>query len=143
MKPDTKDLSNVKQAVPFLRVADMGASTHFYIDGLGFEMTKKWIDGGKLRWCWLELGSAALMLQEFYKEGHDSWTPESKVGVGVSVVFVCKDALAIYRQIRGRGIRAESPMVSNAMWAFSLDDPDGYRLEFESDTDEPEGTPYK
>ncbi len=143
MKPDTKDLSNVKQAVPFLRVADMDTSTHFYIDGLGFEMTKQWIDQGKLRWCSLELGNAALMLQEFAKEGHDSWVPESKVGVGVSVVFVCKDALSVYRQIRSRGIRAEKPMVSNAMWAFSLDDPDGYRLEFESDTDEPEGTPYK
>jgi hypothetical protein len=21
---------------------------------LGFEMTKKWIDEGKLRWCWLQ-----------------------------------------------------------------------------------------
>jgi hypothetical protein len=24
----------------------------------------KWIDEGKLRWCWLEIGDAALMLQE-------------------------------------------------------------------------------
>ncbi len=143
MKPDTKDLNNVKKAVPFLRVTDLGTSTHFYIDGLGFEMTKKWIDEGKLRWCWLELGSAALMLQEFKTEGHDSWTPEGKLGEGVSIVFICKDALAVYRHVRSRGLRASRPVVSNNMWNFGLDDPDGYRLEFESDTDAPEGTPYK
>jgi hypothetical protein len=28
------------------------------------------------------------------------------------------------------------------MWNFGLSDPDGYRLEFESNTDVPEGTPY-
>jgi lactoylglutathione lyase len=29
------------------------------VEGLGFEMIKKWIDEGKLRWCWLEIGHAA------------------------------------------------------------------------------------
>ena len=143
MKPDTKDLNNVKQAVPFLRVADMDASIHFYVDGLGFEITKKWIDEGKLRWCWLELGSAALMLQEFAKQGHDSWLPEGKVGVGVSIVFVCKDALKVYKHVHSRGLRSAKPVVSNNMWNFGLDDPDGYRIEFESDTDVPEGTVYE
>ena len=28
------------------------------------------------------------------------------------------------------------------MWNFNVRDPDGYVLEFESDTDVPEGTPY-
>ena len=28
------------------------------------------------------------------------------------------------------------------MWVFSVTDPDGYRLEFESPTDVPEGTEY-
>ena len=59
--------ANVKQAVPFLRVSNMERSLAYYIDGLGFEMTHKWIDEGKLRWCWLQLGGAALMLQEFRK----------------------------------------------------------------------------
>jgi hypothetical protein len=35
-------------------------------------LKNKWIDEGKLRWCWLQNGGAALMLQEFRKEGHDS-----------------------------------------------------------------------
>ena len=131
---------NVTQVVPFFRVSDMEASLRFYIDGVGFVMTKKWIDEGKLRWCWLELGDAALMLQEFRKEGHDSWVPETKVGVGVSICFQCRDALAIYRDVVSRGLQASRPFVGNGMWCTSLSDPDGYRIEFESLTDVPEET---
>ena len=99
-------------------------------------------DEGKLRWCWLQRGGAALMLQEFRTEGHDSWTPEGKVGEGVSVCFICEDALAIYHEVSARGIQASKPFVGNGMWVTSLSDPDGYRLEFESDTDAPEETEY-
>jgi len=103
MSVQAKPQVNVKQAVPFFVVSDIQASLRFYVDGLGFEMKNKWIDDGKLRWCWLELGQAALMLQEFRKEGHDSWLPSGKVGEGVSICFMCEDALAIYREITSRG----------------------------------------
>lgn len=131
---------NVMQAVPFFMVSNMDASLRFYIDGLGFAVNRKWIDEGKLRWCWLEVGDAALMLQEFRKGGHDSSVPEGKVGVGVSICFICKDALAIYREITSRGIPARRPSVENAMRVTQMTDPDGYKLMFESHTDEPEGT---
>ena len=123
-------------------VANIEASLRYYVDGLGFEITHKWIDEGKLRWCWLQHGGAALMLQEFWREGPDSWTPEGKVGVGVTIYFICEDALAIYREITGRGISASQPFVGNGMWVTSLSDPDGYRIEFESYTDVAEGTQY-
>jgi catechol 2,3-dioxygenase-like lactoylglutathione lyase family enzyme len=131
---------NVRQAVPFFAVSDMERSLRYYVDGLGFAMTKRWIDEGKLRWCWLELGGAAIMLQEFRREGHDAWTPGGKVGEGVSICFLCEDALAIYRQVTSRGIEASRPFVGNGMWVTSLRDPDGYRLDFESLTDAPEET---
>lgn len=133
---------NVKQAVPFFAVSSMEASLRYYVDGLGFKMTIHWMDEGVLRWCWLELGNASLMLQEYRKKGHDSWVPEGKLGAGVSICFMCEDALAIYHEVTARGIQASRPFVSNGMWNFSVSDPDGYRLEFESDTDIPEGTPY-
>ncbi|HSB09787.1 MAG TPA: hypothetical protein VLM38_09915 [Blastocatellia bacterium] len=66
MENDGRD---VKQAVPFFRVSNIEASVRYYVGGLGFEITKKWIHEGKLRWCWLQLGDASLMLQEFWKEG--------------------------------------------------------------------------
>jgi lactoylglutathione lyase len=136
---------NVQQAVPFFGVTSMEASLRFYVDALGFKMTKKWTpDGdGKVRWCWLELGNAALMLQEFRKDHHpDSGRPEGTLGTGVSVCFICMDALAIYRQALARGVQAKSPFVGNGMWVASFCDPDGYRVDFESYTDVPEETEY-
>jgi lactoylglutathione lyase len=131
---------NVKQVVPFLNVSHMEQSVGYYVDGIGFTMKRRWVVGGKLRWCWLELGGAALMLQEFAREGHDSWVPAGKVGEGVSLYFDCKDALAFYHEARSRGIEASEPQVGNAMWVTGLSDPDGYRLYFESVTDTPEET---
>jgi len=133
---------NVKRAVPFFGVSDMEESLRYYVDGLGFRMTNKWIDEGKLRWCWLEHGGAALMLQEFWKDGHHDGKPEGKLGQGVSICFICEDALAIYREVTSRGIEAAKPFVGNAMWVTSLSDPDGYRIDFESPTDVPEETVY-
>jgi lactoylglutathione lyase len=78
---------NVEQAVPFFMVTNMEASLRFYVDGLGFEMTKKWTPRGKIEWCWLQLGGAALMLQEFGKDR----VPEGKLGLGFSVCFQCRD----------------------------------------------------
>ena len=134
--------ANVKQAVPFFRVSNIEKSVRYYLDGLGFEMTRKWIVEGKLRWCWLQHGEAALMLQEFRKEGHNSWSPKGKVGEGVSICFLCDDALAIYRAVTAKGIQASRPFVGNGMWVTSLSDPDGYRIEFESLTEVPEDTQY-
>ncbi|HXH41483.1 MAG TPA: VOC family protein [Thermoanaerobaculia bacterium] len=131
---------NVKEVVPFLRVSSMDASLPFYIDGLGFSMKHKWIVDEKVRWCWLTLGGASLMLQEFPKEGHDSWVPAGKVGEGVSLSFTCEDAVLIYREVTARGLEASEPEVGNRMWVTTLRDPDGYRLEFESPTDTPEDT---
>ena len=140
MEDEAKAESNVKQAVPFFLVSNIEASVRYYVGGLGFEMTKNWMPDGRLRWCWLQHGDAAIMLQEFWKEGPHTNVPEEKLGVGVSICFVCQDALAIYRDVTSRGIAASRPFVGNGMWVTSLTDPDGYRIDFESNTDVPEDT---
>jgi catechol 2,3-dioxygenase-like lactoylglutathione lyase family enzyme len=140
MNPASQDKPNVVQAVPFFSVSDIQASVRYYVDGLGFRMTQQWAPEGQLRWCWLARGSAALMLQQFRTKGHDSWVPEGKVGEGVTIVFICEDALALYAEFTARGIEASRPFVGNGMWVTSLSDPDGYRIDFESDTDVAEGT---
>ena len=127
---------NVTQTVPMLGVTDMEASLRFYVDGLGFEMTHKWTPRGKIEWCWLQLGGAALMLQEFKKK------PEGKLGQGVSLNFQCKDSLAIYHEVTARGRKVKNPMVGNSMWVTTLTDPDGYALHFHSPTDAPEESEY-
>lgn len=125
---------NVKEVVPFLRVTSMERSLRYYIDGLGFTMKHKWVPDGEIRWCWLTLGGASMMLQELTKGS------ESRLGEGVSIVFTCEDALTIYREVTARGIEASEPQVLNHLWATTLVDPDGYRIEFESPTDVPEDT---
>lgn len=134
--------ANVRQAVPFFAVSNMEVSLRFYVDGLGFEMTHKWIDEGTVRWCWLQRGGAGLMLQDFRRDNGQSWSPDGQLGVGVSIMFMCDDALAIYREVRKRGLSASQPFVGNGMWVTSLRDPDGYRVEFESSTDVPEETVF-
>jgi lactoylglutathione lyase len=134
--------SNVRQAVPFFGVRDIEQSVRFYVDGLGFTLTKQWVDSGKLRWCWLELGHAAVMLQEFWRDGPHCNLPDGKVGVGVSINFICTDALGLWRDFISRGLAARRPFVGNGMWVTQVVDPDGYELYFESPTDAVEETIY-
>ncbi len=133
---------NVKQAVPFFGVTSMESSLRFYVDGLGFKMKNYWIPDrtedhpdGRIRWCWLELGAAAIMLQEFRPGSR----PKETLGTGVNVCFQCEDALALYREFKSRGIQMRNrPSVGNRLWVVPLTDPDGYRIEFSSPTDAPE-----
>ena len=134
--------SNVKQAVPFLNVTDIEASLRFYVDGLGGVVTKQWVPEGRIRWCWLQLGDAALMLQEYWRDGRRSGAPDGPLGQGVSICFMCVDAIAIYRELTSRAVAAERPFVGNGLWVTSVSDPDGYRLAFESPTEVAEETVY-
>ena len=133
---------NVQQAVPFFNVTDIEASLRFYVEGLGCVMKNQWSPGGRIRWCWLDLGHASLMLQEYWRDGRPSGAPSGPLGQGVSICFMCTDALAIYREVTARGIAAERPFVGNGLWVTTVIDPDGYRLAFESPTEVPEGTVY-
>jgi len=135
--------ASVKQAVPFFGVMDMESSLRFYVDGLGFTVKRQWVpegdehypSNGKIRWCWLELGDAAIMLQEFSPQHR----PSEPLGTGASVVFMCEDSLALYREFKSRGVDSRNrPSVGNGLWVVALTDPDGYRLEFSSPTDAPE-----
>jgi lactoylglutathione lyase len=130
--------SNVKQAVPFFNVTDIEASLRFYVGGLGCVVSNQWIPEGRVRWCWLRLGDAALMLQEYWRDGRPAGAPDGPLGQGVSICFMCADAIAIYRELTSRGIAAQRPFVGNGLWVTSVSDPDGYCLYFESPTDAPE-----
>jgi catechol 2,3-dioxygenase-like lactoylglutathione lyase family enzyme len=131
---------SVSPVVPFLGVTDIDASLRFYVDGLGFTVTNQWAPTGRVRWCWLELGGAALMLQEYWKDGRPGGAPAGPIGQGVCLCFMCRDAIAVYRAAGTRGLVASRPFVGNGLWVTSLTDPDGYRLDFEGPTTVDEGT---
>jgi catechol 2,3-dioxygenase-like lactoylglutathione lyase family enzyme len=133
---------NVRQAVPFFGVTDIEASLRFYVDGLGFAPSKHWSPEGRIRWCWIQLGDASLMLQEYWRDGRPGGAPEGQLGLGVSVCFMCNDALKIYHDLISKGISATRPFVGNGLWVTSVRDPDGYQIDFESPTDVEEDTVY-
>ncbi len=137
MPTAAKRKPNITEVVPFLRVADMSASIRFYVQGLDARIAARWEPGGELRWCRLELGDSALMLQIFGPGLHSS---ANQLGLGVSLAFQCADAVALYHEFRSRGVEATEPFVGNALWNTSVRDPDGYVLEFASPTDVPEET---
>jgi lactoylglutathione lyase len=129
---------NVQFVVPFFMVADIPTSLRFYIDGLGFTLKNKWTPHSpdQIIWCWLELGGASLMLQQ-YTPGR---IPAETRGVGSSIWFQCKDSVVLYREFLSRGLSPKEPFVGNGLWDVSITDPDGYHLHFESPTSVPEET---
>jgi lactoylglutathione lyase len=140
MSNDSTNTPNVKLAVPFFMIKDIKASLEYYIKGLGFKMTYDWHDdNGNVKWCWLEIGKASLMLQEYSPAAN---IPDINLNHSVTIYFICEDALIIYNEALNRGIKAAEPFVGNNMWVVELIDPDGHKIFFESSTDVPEETKY-
>ena len=119
-------------------VNDIDRSLTFYTKDLGFDVKIDWRPHGKIEWCWLERESVAFMIQEYRKE----FVPKEKLGVGVSICFMCNDALALYNEFLQKGMSPQEPFVGNNLWVVQLTDPDGYNLAFESPTDVPEETKF-
>ncbi len=132
---------NVTAVIPLLMVTSMKRSLAFYIDGLGFTIQNRWMPDGRLRWCWMSLGCAALMLQEASEFTHENLAAAGTLGNGAALYFQCSDALAIYHEAAARGIHAlREPQVGNSAWEVFFADPDGYQINFSSPTDLPEET---
>ena len=129
---------NLKQAVPFFMVTNIDRSLDFYVKGLGFEIKLDWKPEGKVAWCWLERDGVPFMLQEYRKD----ILPKERLGAGVSICFMCDNAIALYKEFLQNGLSPGDPFVGNNLWVVQISDPDGYNLCFESSTDTPEGTKY-
>lgn len=129
----------IHQAVPMLGVRDINELLAFYTDGIGFETGKTWMLNGAVRWCRLQHGETAVMLQAFHPVDQPG---EGHLGAGMTIYFQCDDALAFYRRLMSRGIVMRRPFVGNGLWEVHLRDPDGYRLAFTSPANEAEGVIY-
>ena len=116
--------------VPILSVSSLELSQQFYVEGLGFDIVDRIAEGGK----------AALRVRrdvaEFVLHIRDGSL--ERPGQGVGVFHMVDDAISLYREITARGVKADEPYVGNRQWVAGLVDPDGYRISFESPTDDPE-----
>ena len=142
MESNTETKLNITQTVPFFSVYNMETSLKFYVDGLGFKMVNQWIPKDRILWCFLKRGGGELMLQEFHNENGQPKDLEGKRGIGVSICFICEDALELYLEFLSAGLQPYEPFVGNRLWVTGVTDPDGYRIDFESPTDIDEETKY-
>jgi catechol 2,3-dioxygenase-like lactoylglutathione lyase family enzyme len=122
----------LKLITPSLTVDDLQASLVFYRDVLGFTVKESWDDEGELRGVALVAGHAHLMLaQDDWKKGRDR--PK---GVAIRFWFTVSrpvDELAGEIRARGGDLESEPEDMPWGGRAFSMIDPDGFRITFTSD----------
>jgi catechol 2,3-dioxygenase-like lactoylglutathione lyase family enzyme len=105
---------------PTLRITDYDRSRSFYVDGLGFQ-----IDSVHRRAPHLPI---SMTISRDGLSLHLSQHASCQVG---GLVFLCvPDVDAVYAEITGRGIQAESPPqeFENRIKDFRVVDPDGNKL---------------
>lgn len=132
-------IPDVSVGVSLNMVTNMTRSLAFWVDGLGFARKNQWIVDSEIRWCWLERGTASIMLQE-YSAAQAATLAGQMLGLGVQIYFQSADAVALYREFQSRGIDVSEPQVGNGNWEIFLSDPDGYKVAFCSRTELPDET---
>jgi len=121
--------AKIHELVPLLFVEDISRSAEFYRDALRFVQTEHWEPDGKLAWCRLERGGAAIMLQQATVEDG----PAEYRGHGVGFFFNCDNVDALHAELQKRGLDLKPPTVAfYGLKQVFLKDPDGYDLCFQS-----------
>jgi predicted lactoylglutathione lyase len=122
-QPETLRLRSI---TPNFTVNDLEQSVAWYQDGLGFFVSERWEEGGKLQGVMLKAGSCHLGLsQDDFSRGKDRLK-----GVGFRIwceTFQDIDAIAA-RLKRFGGTIVEEPGNRWDTYSFTAQDPDGFRI---------------
>ncbi len=127
--PETLRLHGIS---PSLTVGDIEASLAWYRDVVGFHVRETWEDEGTVGGAALIAGEASLLLvQDDWAKGRDRVK-----GVGFRLHMTTgSDVDELAAAIEQRGGTLESPP-ADMPWgarAFSLEDPDGYKITIASE----------
>ena len=124
---------SMSSASPSFTVGDLQKSLAWYRDVVGFAVEDRWEQEGKLTGVMLRAGDVTFML------GQDDWKKgrERKKGEGFRLYCETKqDVDALAKKIKaGRGTLDQEP--HDEPWgtrAFSLTDPDGFKLTIARET---------
>ncbi|HZA93403.1 MAG TPA: VOC family protein [Gemmatimonadales bacterium] len=124
-QPETLRLRSI---APTFTVNDLQRSLAWYRDGLGFFISEKWEEGGKLEGVMLKAGACHFGLsQDDFSKGRDR--PK---GVGFRIwceTFQEVDALAARLRAFG-GTILEEPGTRYDSYSFTAQDPDGFKITF-------------
>ena len=113
---------------PSFTANDLMASIAFYRDVLGFELKEKWENEGTLMGGSLVCGKATINLsQDDWKLGRDR-----KKGQGVRIFITTADDIDTYaKAVTSRGGTLDGePKTDWGFRAFSITDPDGFKITF-------------
>ena len=123
---------NVRSVSPSFTVSDVEKSLAWYRDVLGFEVGKRWEDGGKLMGAELSAGPTVFMI------GQDDWKKGRDREKGVGFRLYCdtdQDVDELAKGIKARGGKiTDGP--KDQEWgarAFSVEDPDGFKITIAKD----------
>ena len=124
-QPETLRLRSI---APTFTVNDLERSMAWYRDGLGFFVSERWEEGGRLEGVMLKAGACHLGLtQDDFSRGRDR--PK---GVGFRIwceTFQEIDGLAARLRSFG-GTILEEPGNHWDTYSFTAQDPDGFRITF-------------
>ena len=128
-RPSTKKSEGLRlrSVTPTYTVNDLGKSIDWYCKGLGFTVTDRWEDGGKLMGVILKAGEYAFGLsQDDFAKGRNR-----EKGAGFRIYLSTTqnvDALADRIRAYGGKIIMEPTDVPWAKRSFAVEDPDGFKL---------------
>ena len=124
-------MSECHSIVPILNVRNVPLSIAFYVEKLGFKRDWDW--GSPPTFASVSLGKSNIFLCQGAQGQPGTWLS----------VFVA-DVDSLYEEFKSRGVTIRQPP-TNFPWGtreMNVQDPDGHRLRFGSDsTGEPDGTP--
>jgi catechol 2,3-dioxygenase-like lactoylglutathione lyase family enzyme len=116
----------LRSIVPTFTVSDLERSLAWYRDGLGFFVSERWEEGGRLEGVMLKAGACHVGLsQDDFTKGR-----ERTKGVGFRIwceTFQDVDALAARLKKFG-GTITEEPGNRWDTYSFTAQDPDGFKL---------------
>jgi catechol 2,3-dioxygenase-like lactoylglutathione lyase family enzyme len=124
---------------PYIEVFDMVASVPFYRDILGFDVLfaspeVDTLEGRFSHFVLLARGHAEIMLNTAYDSNQRPLERSEPRWAGcrhVQFYIDCDDVLGLHAEVTGRGCDATLPAPTGYGYlAFSVADPDGYRLVF-------------
>ena len=118
-----------------LSVADIDRTRRFYEDMLGFVVDNTFEVGGQTVWCHMSLGPAMMM----FTRQREAPSDEQIDGRKFQVYYLYPDDVSmLHRRMKSAGAAVSDLRVTiYRMKEFDLVDPDGYRLLFGQETDEP------
>jgi uncharacterized glyoxalase superfamily protein PhnB len=131
-KRRTPETLRVRSVSPALTVNDLQASLAWYRDIVGFVVGEEWKQDGELRGVSLKAGSAELYLnQDDGAKGKNR-----KKGEGFRLhLSTAQDVDKVAADIKARGgaLASEPTDMPWGVRAFSLEDPDGFKLTIASE----------